>query len=236
MKIKNFLYLLALSGLTLWPVAFAQDGFDFTVEDKDRALQSLITNSAEYVQAVNEGYSRILTRVTYCCRVVSGTKDLAECTEDLSPAAAYNQTLAWFSSNYPVVPESGQFGTLGSPAEPSTIGYDACNPTATQHLHEQLAKATKVTIYLNHSEYALTSTETTELLALLDGAQSATQRCAPDDCFYLNLLADDGSWLMSLPVQFTAEGIVLLFLKLEKQNAGAPLQHWWKQVSARLAL
>ncbi len=127
MKIKNFLYLLALSGFTLWPVAFAQDGFDFTVEDnegftfteeevaaadaedKDRALQSLITNSAKYVQAVNEGYSRILTRVTYCCRVVSGTKDLAECTEELSPAAAYNQTLAWFSSNYPVVPESGQF-------------------------------------------------------------------------------------------------------------------------------
>lgn len=109
MKIKNFLYFLALSGLTLWPVAFAQDGFDFTVEDKDRALQSLITNSAEYVQADNEGYSRILTRVTYCCRVVSGTKDLAECTEELSPAAAYNQTLACFSSNYPVVPESGQF-------------------------------------------------------------------------------------------------------------------------------
>lgn len=153
----------------------------------------------------------------------------------MPPPFRYQMKIIFYSASL-LATVAAHPSTLGSPAEPSTIGYDACNPTATQHLQEQLAKATKVTIYLNNSEYVLTSTETTELLALLDGAQSATQRCAPDDCFYLNLLADDGSWLMSLPVQLTAEGIVLLFLKLEKRNAGAPLQHWWKQVSARLAL
>lgn len=41
---------------------------------------------------------------------------------------------------------------------------------------------------------------------------------------------------MSLPVQFTPEGIVLLYLKLQDNNAGAPLQGWWKSVSSRLGI
>lgn len=41
---------------------------------------------------------------------------------------------------------------------------------------------------------------------------------------------------MSLPVQNTPEGIVLLYLNLQGNNAGTPLQDWWKSVSSRLGI
>ena len=127
----------------------------------------------------------------------------------------------------------------GSPlptAVPQTIGYDAYNATATAYLKEMLGKTAGITTHLNGKEYALTATETAELLALLNGVQSATQKCAPADCFYLNLQGADGQWLMSLPVQKTPEGIVLLYLKLPGHNAAAPLQNWWLGVANRLGL
>ena len=115
-------------------------------------------------------------------------------------------------------------------------GYDGSNPTATSHLHEQLCKTTTVTAYIKDKEYALTEAETAQLLQLLQGAQASAPRCAPDDCFYLNFAAADGSWLMSLPVQNTPEGITLLFLKLQGNNAAGPLQNWWRGVTSRLDL
>lgn len=127
----------------------------------------------------------------------------------------------------------------GSPlptAAPQTIGYDAYNATATAYLKEMLGKTAGITTHLNGKEYALTATETAELLALLNGVQSATQKCAPADCFYLNLHGADGQWLMSLPVQNTPEGIVLLYLKLQGNNAAAPLLAWWQGISNRLSL
>lgn len=121
-------------------------------------------------------------------------------------------------------------------AAPQTIGYDAYNATATAYLKEMLGKTANITTHLNGKEYALTATETAELLALLNGVQSATQKCAPADCFYLNLHGADGQWLMSLPVQNTPEGIVLLYLKLQGNNAAAPLQAWWQGIINRLSL
>ena len=111
--------------------------------------------------------------------------------------------------------------------EPPTIGFDSCNPTATENLHQNLSRTGKA---------VCTSDETQELLALLAGAQSSTPLCAPADCFYLNLQAADGTWLMSLPVQKTPEGIVLLYLKLQGNNAGAPLQGWWQGLCSRLGI
>lgn len=119
---------------------------------------------------------------------------------------------------------------------PQPIGFKAYNPTATENLHSALSRTGKAACCLNNQEYALTDDETQELLALLCGARSSTPLCAPEDCFYLNLQATDGTWLMSLPVQFTPEGIVLLYLKLQDNNAGAPLQGWWKSVSSRLGI
>ncbi len=121
-------------------------------------------------------------------------------------------------------------------ATQQNIGFDGSNPTATSHLHEQLCKTTTVTAYINDKEYALTEAETAQLLQLLQGAQAAAPRCAPDDCFYLNFTAADGTWLMSLPVQNTPEGITLLFLKLQGNNAAGPLQNWWSGVTSRLGL
>lgn len=121
-------------------------------------------------------------------------------------------------------------------ATQQNIGFDGSNPTATSHLHEQLSKTATVTAYINDKEYALTEAETAQLLQLLQGAQAAAPRCAPDDCFYLNFTAADGTWLMSLPVQNTPEGITLLFLKLQGNNAAGPLQNWWSGVTSRLGL
>lgn len=115
-------------------------------------------------------------------------------------------------------------------------GYDGSNTAATSHLHEQLSKTATVTAYINDKEYALTEAETAQLLQLLQGAQASAPRCAPDDCFYLNFAAADGSWLMSLPVQNTPEGITLLYLKLQGNNAAGPLQNWWRGVTSRLSL
>lgn len=121
-------------------------------------------------------------------------------------------------------------------ATQQNIGFDGSNPAATSHLHEQLCKTATVTAYINDKEYALTEAETAQLLQLLQGAQAAAPRCAPDDCFYLNFAAADGSWLMSLPVQHTPEGITLLYLKLRGNNAAGPLQNWWRGVTSRLGL
>ena len=120
--------------------------------------------------------------------------------------------------------------------EPKAIGYDAYNATATAHLKEVLGKTTKVMVCINDKEYPLSSSETAGLLALLDGVKSAAPRCAPADCFYLNLYDVEGKWLMSQPVQKTPEGIVLLYLKLQGNNAAAPLQTWWQGISNRLSL
>lgn len=119
---------------------------------------------------------------------------------------------------------------------PPTIGFESCNPTATENLHLALGRTGKAACIRNNRECALTEAETQELLSLLSGAQSSTPLCAPADCFYLNLQAADGTWLMSLPVQQTPEGIVLLYLKLQGDNAGAPLQGWWQRVSSRLGI
>lgn len=119
---------------------------------------------------------------------------------------------------------------------PPTIGFESCNPTATENLHLALSRTGQAACIRNNRELALTEAETQELLSLLSAAQSSTPLCAPADCFYLNLQADDGTWLMSLPVQQTPEGIVLLYLKLQGNNAGAPLQSWWKSVSSRLGI
>ena len=99
-----------------------------------------------------------------------------------------------------------------------------------------LSKTTTVTMVHSGSAYALTASETATLLALLEGVQSSTLGCAPADCFHLNLQDSDGKWLMSLPMQNTPEGVVLLYLNLQGNNAGTPLQGWWKSVSSRLGL
>ncbi len=119
---------------------------------------------------------------------------------------------------------------------PKAIGYDTCNATATAYLKEMLCKTAKVTLCIHDKELPLSSTETAGLLALLDGVKSATPRCAPADCFNLNLYDADGKWLMSQPVQKTPEGIVLLYLKLQGNYAAAPLQNWWQDISNRLGL
>ena len=123
-----------------------------------------------------------------------------------------------------------------APAAPITKSYDSYNPTATEHVRAMLSKTTTVTMVHSGSAYALTASETATLLALLEGVQSSTLGCAPADCFHLNLQDSDGKWLMSLPMQNTPEGIVLLYLNLQGNNAGAPLQDWWKSVSSRLGL
>ena len=115
-------------------------------------------------------------------------------------------------------------------------GYDGFNPTATEYLHDMLSQTAGVTVCLQDNTYPLTAEESAALLALLKGAKSAAPRCAPEDCFYLNLQGADGQWLMSLPVQNTPEGIVLLYLSLKGNNAGAPLQNWWQGISTRLKL
>ena len=122
------------------------------------------------------------------------------------------------------------------PAEPKAIGYDAYNATATAYLKEMLGKTARVKVCIKDKEFPLSSAETTGLLALLDGVKSAAPRCAPADCFYLNLYDAGGTWLMSQPVQKTQEGIVLLYLKLQGNNAAAPLQSWWQGISNRLSL
>ena len=141
-------------------------------------------------------------------------------------------TAAVLLSNCSPVPQA----TPPTVEAPQPIGFKAYNPTATDNLHSALSRTGKAACCLNNQEYALTDDETQELLALLSGARSSTPLCAPEDCFYLNLQATDGTWLMSLPVQFTPEGIVLLYLKLQGNNAAAPLQGWWKSVSSRLGI
>lgn len=119
---------------------------------------------------------------------------------------------------------------------PKAMGYDAYNATATAYLKETLGKTAKVTLCIHDKEFPLSSAETAGLLALLDGVKSAAPRCAPADCFYLNLYDAEGKWLMSQPVQKTPEGIVLLYLKLQGNNAASPLQAWWQGISNRLSL
>ena len=136
----------------------------------------------------------------------------------------------------PVPSQPAAAPAIPSTAEPKTIGYDAYNATATEHLRGMLGKTAKVTACLNDKEHTLTSAETAELLALLNGAKSAGQSCAPADCFYLNMYAADGQWLMSQPLQKTPEGIVPLYLKLQGNNAAAPLQNWWQGITNRLSL
>lgn len=136
----------------------------------------------------------------------------------------------------PVTPIPTPATALPTTLEPKTIGYDAYNATATAHLKEMLGKTGKVAVSRNGKEHALTAAESSELLALLAGAQSSTPLCAPADCFHLNLQTEDGAWLMSLPVQETPQGIVLLYLKLQGDNADAPLQSWWQSVSSRLSI
>ena len=121
-------------------------------------------------------------------------------------------------------------------AAPPPIGFESYNQIATENLHQALSRTGKAACCINNQEYALTADETQELLMLLRGAHSSTLLCAPADCFYLNLQGADGTWLMSLPVQQTSEGIVLLYLTLQDNNAGAPLQGWWQSVSTRLGL
>lgn len=121
-------------------------------------------------------------------------------------------------------------------AMPKTIGYEAYNATATEHLQTQLSKTATVKLSHDNKEHALSAAETKNLLTLLDGVKSAAPKCPPDDCIYLNMYTADGEWLMSLPVQNTQEGIVLLFLKLQGNNAGAPLQNWWQNITTRLSL
>lgn len=123
-----------------------------------------------------------------------------------------------------------------TPEAPKTIGYTTYNATATEHLQTQLSKTATVKIILGNVTHTLTATETRELLALLDGAKSSAPQCPPADCMYLNLHAANGEWLMSLPAQSTTEGIVLLYLQLQGNNAGAPLQCWWQGVTNRLNL
>jgi hypothetical protein len=123
-----------------------------------------------------------------------------------------------------------------TPVVPPTIGFESNNPIATENLRQALSRTGKASAVVNNQEHALSAGETQELLSLLAGAQSSTPFCAPADCFYLNLQAADGTWLMSLPVQKTPEGIVLLYLKLQGTNAGVPLQGWWKGVSSRLGI
>lgn len=110
------------------------------------------------------------------------------------------------------------------------------NAAATQHLKAMLGKTVKVAVCINDKELALTDVETAKLLGLLVGATSAEQLCAPADCFYLNMYDAEGKWLMSQPVQNTPEGIVLLYLKLQGINAGAPLQNWWQGIANRMSL
>ena len=136
----------------------------------------------------------------------------------------------------PVTPIPTPATALPTTLEPKTIGYDAYNATATAHLKEMLGKTARVMVSIDAKELPLTSEETTGLLALLDGVKSAAPRCAPADCFYLNLYDAGGTWLMSQPVQKTQEGIVLLYLKLQGNNAAAPLQSWWQGISNRLSL
>ena len=123
-----------------------------------------------------------------------------------------------------------------APAEPKAIGYDAYNATATAYQKEMLCKTSRVMVSINDKELPLSPAETAGLLALLDGVKSAAPRCAPADCFYLNLYDAEGKWLMSQPVQKTPEGIGLLYLKLQGNNAAAPLQVWWQGTSNRLSL
>ena len=123
-----------------------------------------------------------------------------------------------------------------TPVVPLTIGFEANNPIATENLRQAISRTGKASAVVNNQEHALSAGETQELLSLLAGAQSSTPLCAPADCFYLNLQAADGTWLISLPVQKTPEGIVLLYLKLQGTNAAAPLQGWWKGVSMRLGI
>lgn len=130
----------------------------------------------------------------------------------------------------------GHITPQDTPVAPPTIGFESNNPIATEHLSTALRRTGKVTCAVNNQEYTLTNEEAKELLALLAGAQSSTPLCAPADCFYLNLQAADGTWLMSLPVQKTPAGVVLLYLKLQGNNAGAPLQGWWQSVRTRLGL
>ena len=119
---------------------------------------------------------------------------------------------------------------------PQTIGYDAYNAIATDHLHANLSNTTSINLSINNQTYPLTATETAELLALLKGAKSAETRGAPADCFYLNLQDSAGQWLMSLPVQNTPNGIVLLYLQLQNNAATTPLQTWWQAITTRLGL
>ena len=131
----------------------------------------------------------------------------------------------------PTAPVEGQ-----TVAVPQPIGYDAYNAVATTHLNAMLSKTSGITLNLQGNEYALTTAETTEFLSLLGGVKSAATRCAPDDCFYLNMTDAAGQWLMSIPVQHTPQGIVLLYLKLQGNNAAAPLQNWWQGITHRLSL
>ena len=116
---------------------------------------------------------------------------------------------------------------------PQTIGYDAYNAIATEHLQANLSKTASITLSINNQTYPLTADETAELLALLKNAKSAELRCPPADCFYLNLQDAAGQWLMSLPAQNTPNGIVLLYLQLQGNTT---LHPWWQSISARQGL
>lgn len=124
-------------------------------------------------------------------------------------------------------------GTPWSSAAPDS-SYKACNTVATAMLESALSNTVRVSIYLNGANHYLTTDERNELQALLQGAKSSTPGCAPEGCLYLNLDDADGNWLMSLPVLKTDKGIVLLYLKLKGDNAGEPLQRWWKNVINRI--
>ncbi len=126
--------------------------------------------------------------------------------------------------------------TEAKPSAPAPIGYEGYNSIATEHLKDALNRTATITICLKDQQYPLTAAETAALLNLLEGVKSSAPTCAPEDCIYMNLDDASGSWLASLPAQVTQEGLVLLYLKLAGNNAGAPLQNWWQGVTTRLGL
>lgn len=123
----------------------------------------------------------------------------------------------------------------GTSTQTPAGGAVVYNEAATQHLHQQLGQTQQVKLYLGGAEHTLSAPETQELLTLLQGAVSAETLCPPEDCFYLNLYGADGAWLMSLPVQNTPKGMVLLYLGLQGEDACAALQQWWVRVTERLS-
>lgn len=97
MKLKHFIYALSFISLAALPQVKAQEGFVFTDEDvaedsnRDREMQSLISDGVQYLSKARAAYANIVGNVGQYCARINKINDFTNAAGEFSPAALHKQ-------------------------------------------------------------------------------------------------------------------------------------------------